>query len=382
MVTFQLSPEQEALRNLAHEFSETEIKPIAPKHDETEEPAWEVIRKAHELGLMNVHVPPEYGGQGLGNLEGCLIEEELAWGCLGISGSISANNLALEPILLAGTDEQKRKFLPWFCAEPRLAAFALTEATGGSDVAAMYTRARRVGDEYVITGTKTFITNGGVADLYVVFATLDRSLAHKGICAFIVPGDTPGVRAGKKERKMGDRASHVGEVIFEEAVVPAANRLGAEGQGFKLAMQTLDRTRPGIGAAAVGVARRAMEEALAYARERHAFGRPIAEFQMIQAMLADMAMNIDAARLLVWRAAWLQDQGQPGTAEGAMAKCFASDVAMRVTTDAVQILGGNGYMRDYPVEKLMRDAKITQIYEGTNQIQRLVIARQLLKSRS
>lgn len=377
MLTFQLSPEQEALRQLAREFTIKEIKPVAQEYDESEQVAWPIIRLAHEVGLMNLQVPDEYGGPGLSNLEDCLVAEETAWGCLGISANFGANGLALEPILLAGNEEQKRRFLPWFCEKPRLGAFALTEASGGSDVAGMQTRARRVGNDYVLDGTKCFITNGGIANLYVVFATIDRTLGHKGITAFVLPGDSPGLRGGKKESKMGDRASHVGEVILEEVVVPAANRLGAEGQGFKIAMSTLDRTRAGIGACAVGVARRALEESIAYAKERQAFGHRIADFQMIQSMLADMAMQIDAARLLVWRAAWLQDAGQAGTLEGAMAKCFASDVAMKATTDAVQIFGGNGYTRAYPVEKLMRDAKITQIYEGTNQIQRLVIARQL-----
>lgn len=378
MLAFQLSPEEAALRQLAHEFAESEIKPVAAYYDEQEEIPWEIVRKAHAVGLTTLSVPAEYGGQGMGVLAGCLVGEETAWGCLGISGSFGTNALALGPILLAGSEEQKQQFLPWFCAEPRLAAFALTEPGGGSDVAAMYTQARRVGDTYVINGTKNFITNGGIADLNVVFATTDRSLGHKGIIALVVPGDTPGLRAGKKEKKLGDRAAHVAEVIFEDVSVPAGNRLGSEGQGFKIAMGTLDKARPGIGAAAVGVARRALEEAVAYARERQAFGQRIADFQMIQAMLADMAMEIDAARLLVWRAAWLSDQGHNASAEGAMAKCFASDVAMRVTTDAVQILGGYGYTREYPVEKLMRDAKITQIYEGTNQIQRLVIARDLI----
>jgi len=379
VISFKLTEEQEQIRQLARSFAAREIIPIAAEYDEREEIPWHVVQKAHEVGLMNLGVPVEYGGQGLDLLTGAIVAEELAYGCLGINGTFGANELALTPLLLAGTPEQKAKFLPPFCAKPQLAAFCLTEPNAGSDAGAITTSARLEGDVYVINGQKCFITNGGVAALYTVFAKTDPSKGLKGISAFVVPADTPGVRGGKKEKKMGDRASHVAEVIFEDVRVPRENLLGNEGEGFKIAMRTLDRTRPGVGATAVGVARRALEEAIKYAKQRVQFGQPIAANQAIQFMLADMAMKVEAARALVWKACWMLDQGLPATKESAMAKCFAADVAMSVTTDAVQIFGGYGYMREYPVEKLMRDAKILQIYEGTNQIQRLVIGRELLR---
>jgi len=379
VIDFELTPEQRAIRDLAREFVRREIIPIAAEYDEREEFPLDVVAKAHEVGLMYLQVPREYGGQGLDHVTGVLVSEEMAYGCLGINGGVGGTGLGLTPLLLAGTEAQKQELLPPLCERGGLAAFCLTEAQAGSDVAAIQTAARRVGDEYVLNGTKRFTTNGGIADLYTVFASVDRSLGHKGLVALMVPGDTPGVRGGKKEKKMGDRAAHVAETVFEEARVPVSYRLGNEGDGFRIAMQTLDYTRPGVGASAVGVGRRAFEEARAYATQRKQFGRAIAEFQAIQFVLADMAMSLDAARLLVWRAARRLDQGRPSPLESAMAKCFASDVAMRVTTDAVQILGGYGYIREYPVEKLMRDAKITQIYEGTNQVLRLVMARQLLR---
>lgn len=378
MISFKLTEEQEQIRRLARTFAEKEIIPIAAEYDEKEEIPWHIVEKAHALGLMNRTVPVEYGGQGLDHVTDAIVAEELAYGCLGISGALGANGLALTPILIAGTPEQKEKFLKPFCAKPQLAAFCLTEPNAGSDVASISTTAVRDGDYYVINGRKCFITNGGIAALYTVFATVDKSKGLKGITAFIVPGDTPGISMGRKERKMGDRASHVAEVIFEDVRVPKENVLWSEGQGFKIAMMTLDRTRPIVGAAAVGVARRALEEAIKYSKQRVQFGRPICENQAIQFMLADMATKVEAARMLVWYACWLLDQGLPVSKVGAMAKMYAADVAMSVTVDAVQIFGGYGYMRDYPVEKLMRDAKILQIYEGTNQIQRMVIARNLL----
>lgn len=379
MIDFQLTEEQEQIKRLARSFAEKEIIPRAAEYDEKEEVPWEIIEKAYAVGLMNTTVPEEYGGQGLNHVTQALIAEELAYGCLGINGTFGANGLALTPLLLAGTEEQKQRFLKPFCSKPQLAAFCLTEPNAGSDASNIATTAVREGDEYVINGTKCFITNGGVAALYTVFCTVDRSRGLKGITAIVVPGDTPGLSAGKKEKKMGDRASHVGEVIFDNVRVPVSNRLGEEGEGFKIAMKTLDVTRPGVGATAVGVARRAFEEALKYAQQRVQFGKPIFHNQAIQFMLADMAMKIEAARALVWHACSLIDHGMRASRVGAMAKCFAADVAMQVTVDAVQILGGYGYMREYPVEKLMRDAKILQIYEGTNQIQRLVIARELIR---
>jgi len=378
VISFKLTEEQEDIKRLARSFTEKEIIPVAAEYDEKEEIPWHLVNKAHELGLMNLTVPEEYGGQGLDHITEAIIAEELAYGCLGISGTFGANGLALTPILIAGTPDQKEKFLKPFCAKPQLAAFCLTEPNAGSDVANISTTAVKDGDHYIINGQKCFITNGGVASLYTVFATVDRSKGLKGITAFIVPGDTPGLRGGKKEKKMGDRASHVGEVIFEDVRVPAENILWSEGQGFKLAMMTLDSTRPIVGASAVGVARRALEEAIKYSKQRVQFGKPICENQAIQFMLADMATRVEAARMLVWQACWLLDQGLPVSKVGAMAKMYAADTAMSVAVDAVQIHGGYGYMREYPVEKLMRDAKILQIYEGTNQIQRIVIARNIL----
>lgn len=379
MISFELGDQEQDLVRLAREFTKKEIIPAAAEYDRTAEMPWPVIHKAFEVGLWNLNVPEDYGGQGLTHLQEVLILEQIAYGCLGIFGAFGGNSLALTPLLIAGTEEQKRRFLPEFCSAPRLAAFALTEPNAGSDAGAIATRAQKVGNEYVLNGTKCFITHGGIADLYTVFATVDRSLGVKGLVALLVPGDSPGLRGGKKEDKMGDRASHIGEVILEDVRVPENNRLGLEGQGFSIAMRTLDITRPAIGAAAVGVAQRALDEAVRYAKERVQFGKPIAQQQAIQFMLADMDMAIEAARTLVWRAAWYVDQGKPNTKLSAIAKCMASDTAMKVTVDAVQVFGGYGYMREYPVEKLMRDAKITQIYEGTNQIQRIVIANCLLR---
>ncbi|HSW36659.1 MAG TPA: acyl-CoA dehydrogenase family protein [Candidatus Limnocylindrales bacterium] len=378
MISFQLTEEQLCMQQVAREFAEKEIIPIAAEFDEREEIPWPIVEKAYSAGLTNLSVPEEYGGQGVDPLTAVLIAEELAYGCLGVNGTFGANELALAPILIAATAEQKNKFLPEFCAKPQLAAFGLTETEAGSDVANVQTTAVRDGDSYLLNGTKCFITNGGVASLYTIFASVDKSKGFKGLTAFIVPADTPGLSQGKKEKKLGDRASHVAELVLDNVRVPEKNRLGNEGDGFKIAMMTLDRTRPGIGAAAVGVARRAFEESKKYAMQRIQFGKPITANQAIQFMLADMAMKIDAARFLVWRAAELLALGKPVSTEGSMAKCYAADVAMMVTVDAVQVMGGSGYMRDYPVEKLMRDAKILQIYEGTNQIQRIVIARGIL----
>jgi acyl-CoA dehydrogenase len=308
-----------------------------------------------------------------------LVVEELARGCGGIATSIMANDLGMTPILLGGSDAQRKEWLTHFTQEFRLIAFCLSEPAAGSDVAGLQLLAEKDGDHYVLNGTKCWITNGGYADSFTVFATLDRSTRHKGICAFVVNADTPGVSTGKKEDKMGQRASDTRVIHFDNVRVPASQRLGEEGQGFVIAMRTLDSTRPSIGGLAVGIARRALEESIAYARERKAFGAPIGGFQAVQFMLADMAKDTEAARLLTRQSAWMLDQGRQASKFSSFAKCFATDAAMRITTDAVQIFGGNGYTKEYPVEKLMRDAKLMQIYEGTNQIQRLVIARELLK---
>ncbi len=378
MIGFELEDEQREMRELASRFAKNEIRPIAAEYDEREEVPWEVIRKAAQAGFLSYFLPEKYGGGGITDLvTHCLVDEELFWGCAGIASILGGTSLCALPILLAGNEDQKTKYLSLFCdtSNPALGAFALTEPSAGSDPASLVTQARRDGRYYVLDGYKTFITNGGIADLYVVFATVDISLGHRGITAFIVEKDQPGLISGKKETKMGIRASHTATLAFEGLRVPVENRLGEEGEGFKIAMRTFEYSRPLIAIAAVGLARAAYEYALRYAQERVQFGKPIIHHQAVAFMLADMATQIDAARLLTWRAAFMADQGVACAKEASMAKVFAADSAMEVTTDAVQILGGYGYMRDYPVEKWMRDAKIMQIYEGTSQIQRLVIAR-------
>ena len=381
MIDFTLTDEQKAMQELAHTFAEQEIRPVAAELDEHEEFPWDLVRKAGELGLTTFAFPEELGGLGITDeLTNCIITEELSWGCAGVATVLGGTHLASIPILLAGSDEQKQRLLKPIVERNGLCAMALTEQGAGSDVAAMSTTARREGDVYILTGAKRFITNGGLADLYVIFATVDRSLGHRGVTAFIVPGDTPGLSGGKKEKKLGIRCSHTGEVLLDDVRVPVENRLGEEGSGFKLAMTMLDRSRPMIAAIAVGIARAAYEYARDYARERVQFGKPIAANQAIQFLIADMATKVQAARLMTWWSARATETGRPFLYESSMAKNFASDIAMEVTTDAVQIYGGYGYIREYPVEKLFRDAKITQIYEGTNQIQKMVVASQLLKS--
>jgi len=380
MIGFTLTDEQREFRELAHKFAEKTIRPIAAEADEDEEVPWEVLEKAHQAGLITYSLPEKYGGGGVESvLTKAIVDEEIFWGCAGVATIVGGAALCATPILLAGDEEQKEKYITRLCDSGKvtLGAYALTEPSAGSDPASMITHARRDRGKYILNGYKTFITNAGIADIYVVFATVDPSRGVDGITAFIVEKDWPGVMPGKKEKKLGIRASHTAGIAFEDVEVPIANRLGEEGEGFRIAMRTFDITRSHIATGAVGIARAAYEYALAYAHERRQFGKPIFSFQAIAFMLADMAMQIDAARLLTWRAAWLYDNGQPCTTEASMAKAFAADVAMKVTTDAVQILGGYGYSREYPVEKWMRDAKIMQIYEGTAQIQRLVISRRL-----
>ncbi|MBS4029885.1 MAG: acyl-CoA dehydrogenase family protein [Clostridiales bacterium] len=374
-MSFKLSPEQESLRSLAREFVRREIKPVAALYDRTGEVPWPVFKKAYETGLMNMQVPEEFGGGGQGVLNGCLVAEELAAGCAGISASVVLNDLACTPIVLGGTAEQKERWLKSVCGDMSFVAFCVTEPGAGSDVAALSTTARREGDHYVLNGGKQFITNASIADYFVVFASTDKQKSYRGISAFVLERNTSGLSVGKKEDKMGQRASDTASVSLDNVRVTADCRLGGEGDGFRLIMRTFDKSRPGVAAAAVGLARAAMEYALEYARTREQFGVPIIQHQAISFLLADMQKDIDAARLLTWRAAWLTDTGERNSGEAAMAKAFAADVAMRVTTDAVQIFGGYGYSREYPVEKLMRDAKILQIYEGTAQIQRLLIAK-------
>ncbi len=378
-MNFELTDEQIEIRRLARDFAKKEIIPVAVEYDEKATMPWPIINKAFEIGMWNLNVPEEYGGQGVDHFTECLILEELAYGCLGVYGAFAGTSLAITPLVISGTDEQKKRFLPTFTETAKLAAFALTEPNAGSDASAVATRAKKVGNEYILNGTKCFITHGGIADLYTIFASTDREKGLKGLSAFIVPGDTPGLTMGKKENKMGDRASHIGEVIIEDLRVPAENLLGKEGDGFKIAMRTLDITRPTIAAGAVGVAQRAIDEAVNYAKMRKQFGKAIADNQAIQFMLADMVMAVMASRALVWQAAAKVDSGKADSMLSATAKCVASDTAMKVTVEALQIFGGYGYMKEYPMEKLMRDAKITQIYEGTNQIQRQVVASLLLK---
>ena len=380
-VSFGLTPEQRELRALSREFAEKEIRPKAAEYDENATHPADVIAKAHELGLMNLHVPEELGGLGLPAFDGMLVGEELNWGCSGIGSSILANGLGAGPILISGSDEQKATWLPPLLEEPILCSFGLSEPDAGSDVARMKTTAERRGDEYVLNGSKTFITNAGQATWTVVFAKTDPSKGHRGISAFIVPMDTPGVQMEKHLDKMGQRATDTSAFALTDVAVSAANRIGKEGEGFKIAMKTLDFTRPGTAAGAVGVAQAAYEYAVEYAKERVTFDVPIAMHQGINFMIADMATEIEAARLLVWQSAWLHDQGERATLQSSFAKRFSADTAMKVTTDAVQVFGGYGYMKEYPVEKLMRDAKLFQIYEGTSQIQRLVIAKEIFLPR-
>src|SRR3954466_5928983 len=376
-LSFTITDEQKALRELAHDFAVKEIRPKAAEYDVHMTHPADVIAKAHEVGLMNLHVPAEFGVPELGLLDGCLVAEELNWGCSGIGTSLGCNGLGSGPVLAAGTEEQKREWLSPLLEEPLLCSFGLSEPDAGSDVARIKTTAVRKGDEYVLNGSKTFITNAGYADWTVVFAKTDPAKGHRGMSAFIVPMDTPGVTIEQHLDKMGQRATDTSAFALQDVVVPAANRLGEEGQGFKLAMQTLDFTRPGTAVGAVGVAQAAYELAVDYAKERVTFDMPIAMHQGVNFMIADMAPEIEASRLLTWQAAWMLDQGERATLYSSFAKRFAADTAMKVTTDAVQVFGGYGYMKEYPVEKLMRDAKLFQIYEGTSQIQRLVIAKEI-----
>ncbi|MBX5469513.1 MAG: acyl-CoA dehydrogenase family protein [Thermoleophilaceae bacterium] len=380
MVDFTLTDEQKDLREMAHSFAEKEMRPVAWEYDKDGTWPQEIIEKAWELGLMNSHIPAEYGGPGLDYLTGALIEEELGWGCSGIGTTLACNGLATAPIILGGSEELKKKYLGMLTEEPKLASFCLTEPDAGSDVSSMRTTAVKKGDKYVINGSKCFITNGGYADFFTVYAKTDKDAGHRGISAFVVEKEW-GVVVDKKEDKLGQRASNTATITFNDVEVPAENLLGEENKGFKLAMMTLDRTRPGVAAMAVGIARAAFEFARDYSRERVQFGVPIAMHQAIQFMIADMATKIEAARLLTWQSAALLDNGLRNTLASSHAKRFAADTAMEVTTDAVQVFGGYGFIKEYPVEKLMRDAKIMQLYEGTSQIQRLVIAREVLMPR-
>ena len=379
MMDFALNEEQLELQEMVREFVEKEITPYAAEMDAENHMRDGLIDKANEMGLLNVIVPEELDGPGLDSIAVATIYEELGKGCAGVATSLAANSLATVPVLLAGTDEQKKMYCD-ILNNGGLAAFALTEPGAGSDAGGVSTRAVHNKEEgtYTLNGTKMFITNGGLAEIFLVFANTRKTGGIRGLTAFIVPKDTPGFSVGKKENKMGIRPSNTTELVLQDVVIPESYRVGREGEGFRIAMNTLDSARPFVGAVSVGIAQAALDCAVKYAKERRQFGQPIASFQMVQGMLADMAMKVETARLMVQKACWMRDQGMEFSKEAAMAKCYAADTAMQVTTDAVQVMGGYGYTKEYPVEKMMRDAKIMQIYEGTNQIQRLVIANKLL----
>jgi acyl-CoA dehydrogenase len=391
-VDFSLTREQEEIRELAHEFAEKEMRPVAERYDEDEETPWDVMRKAHTLGLdATASFPEQYGGGGIDLITNLIREEELSWGDAGIAVAIGATGLCGAAIVAMGTEEQKQKYIGMFTdpKELKIGAMGLTEPNSGSDSMALETTATHVDGGYVLNGTKQFCTNGGIADVQVAFATTDKSLGAAGVAGFVIEKGTPGMRQGRKERKLGVRASHTAQVIFEDCFIPEEQRLGTDstgkvtGPGAVGAMLMLEATRPMVGAGALGIARAAFEFARDYSLQRIAFGKPIAKHEAIAFKLADMATEIDAARLLIWRAGWMAMNGIPfARGEGSMAKLFAGDMAMRVTVDAVQILGGYGYIKDYPVERFMRDAKIYQIWEGTAEIQRLVISRYVLGERT
>ncbi len=375
-----LTEEQVELRKLARRVALEKVKPVAAKHDRENTFPWDMVEEFRKAGFFSVYIPEEYGGTGGGILELVIVTEELSRICGGISLAVAGTALGTFPILLSGTDEQKKRYLPDLVGGLKLAGFGLTEPDAGSDAGAIRTRAVRKGDRYILNGKKHFITNGSVAKIYTVIASTDPEKGSRGASAFIVEEGFPGFSYGKIEEKLGIRASKTSELIFEDCEVPVENRLGREGQGFIVTMRTLNRSRPGVAAQALGIAQGAYDLALEYTMQRQQFGKSISSFQGIQFMLADMATQIEAARALIYSVAKMIDSGNEKIAkESAMCKIIASDVAMKVTTDAVQLFGGYGYMRDYPIEKFMRDAKITQIYEGTNQIQRSVIARNIIK---
>jgi acyl-CoA dehydrogenase len=379
MIGFELTEQQQELKALAHRFSEQEIIPRAREYDEKEIFPRDICEKAFAAGLMNLGVPSEMGGPGLGVLDATLILEELNYGCAGIANFVGANELGTLPVILVASEQQQRTYLAPMIEKPTLCAFAITEPGAGSDVAALTTTYRREGDSFILSGTKHFISNGSVADWLVTFATRDKRLKHRGISCFVLPAGLKGISRKRMHGKLGQRAADTGEIFFDEVRIPADALVGLEGDGFRYAMATFEHSRPEIGAISVGISQRALDESLKYSRQRSAFGQPIANFQAIQFMMADMAVALEAMRLLTYKAGWLIDQGRTPNVISSYAKLFSADACMKITTDAVQIFGGYGYMNEYPVEKLMRDAKLLQIYEGTSQIQRMVIARDLLK---
>jgi alkylation response protein AidB-like acyl-CoA dehydrogenase len=377
---YLLTEDQKMIKDLTRQIAEEHVLPVRAELDETGDFPWEIMKILAQADMFRVFIPEEYGGLGTGALELCLVVEELSRVCLGVSTTYAANALGTYPILLFGTEEQKKRYLPDIADGKKLVAFALTEPNAGSDAGGIQTTAVKDGDYYILNGRKQWITNGGEAEIYTVIALTDKSKGARGASAFILEKGTPGFSFGKKENKMGIRASATRELIFEDCRIPKENILGKEGMGFIVAMKTLDQSRVGVGAQGVGVAQGAFEEAAKFAKQRIQFGQPVISFQAVQHILADMAIQIEAARALVYSVARYIDSGAKDiTKASAMAKTFATDVAMKVTVDAVQVMGGSGYMRDYPVEKMMRDAKILQIYEGTNQIQRNVIGQAIIK---
>ena len=376
---YELSEDLKMLRELARDFTTQEILPKAEHYDVSGEWPWEIFHKAREIGLVNLNIPEAYGGIGASVLEECLISEEMAYGCSGIQTALMLNQLAMLPILIAGNDAQKKKYFPWLVEDGKVAAYCMTEPDAGSDVAGIKTTAIRQGDKYILNGSKTWITDGPVASFFTVFAKTDPDGGHKGMSCFIVERGWAGVSTGKPLEKMGQHAAQACQVFFENVEVPAENRLGAEGGGFLIGMGVFDKSRPPVAAAALGVARRALDESVRYAGQRTAFGQPISRFQGVGFLLSDMAIRVEAGRHLAYKSAWDVDNGQRNTMSAAIAKSFCADAAMQNTTDAVQAFGGNGYSREYPVEKLMRDAKIYQIYEGTTQIQKQIILRELYR---
>ncbi|MBH47997.1 MAG: acyl-CoA dehydrogenase [Halobacteriovorax sp.] len=377
-MNFEYSTEQAEIKATTMKFAREVMMPKASEYDQSATFPKDIIEKAWELGFLNTCIPAEYGGVGFSAVDSMIITESLAYGCMGMNTAIMANDLALLPIVIGANDEQKKKFLTPFTEKPLIASFCLTEPGNGSDAAGLKTTVKDGGDHWVVNGEKMWITNAGFADLFVVYATLDPSLKHKGICAIVIdPKESTGIEIGKPEEKMGHKCSDTRGVRFNNVKVPKANMLGAPGEGWKIAMKTLDHSRPMVASSAVGGAQCAYDHSAKYASERQQFGRPISQFQAIQFMVAEMAMKIEAARLLVTKSAWLVDQKLPNTQLASFAKAFAADACMQITTDAVQIYGGYGYSKEYPVEKLMRDAKLIQIYEGTSQIQRLVIAKEI-----
>ncbi|XP_046976817.1 probable medium-chain specific acyl-CoA dehydrogenase, mitochondrial isoform X2 [Vanessa cardui] len=380
-ICFELNDEQKALQELARKFTREEIVPVAAQYDKTGEYPWPIIKKAWEIGLMNGHVPEHCGGLNMGIFDGCMVAEELAYGCTGIMTAMEASGLGQTPVILAGNKEQQKKYLGRLIEEPLVAAYGVTEPGAGSDVAGIKTRAEKKGDEWILNGQKMWITNGGVANWYFVLARTNpdpKCPASKAFTGFIVEREWAGVTPGRKELNMGQRASDTRGITFEDVRIPKENVLIGEGAGFKIAMGAFDKTRPPVAAGATGLAQRALYEATKYSLERKTFGVPIAHHQAVAFMLADMAVGVETARLAWQKAAWMVDHGQKNTVMASVAKCYASEIANKAASDAVQVFGGNGFNSDYPVEKLMRDAKIYQIYEGTSQIQRLIISREIL----